>query len=406
MGLLFGSRTRAATLPSLLQAAGIDPRSAGAGGTPATPEESLRFSALWAALRLRSDLISTLPVDGFRYAPDGAQVPAPLSSLFRRPADGILWHEWLYSSQMDLDRYGNFFGQIVARDQAGYPLQIEPWPASEVRVLFNGRLIRAYRYGNTEFAPLDVWHERQYTVAGYRVGLSPLAYGAWAIGGGVAAQKFGLDFYATGAHPTGVLRNTEEAMLDPRVLDTAKSRFKAAVANRDIFATGKEWEFSPLSVDANSAQFLAQQDHSALDVARFIGVPANAIDAATSGSSLTYANLTQKQLDLLVNYLSPAIIRRERALTADALPAPRFVKFNTDALLRLDPTGRTDLMAKQIEAWTLTPDEGRALENRPPLTEEQIELLKSRKTAAKPVTADDEAESEDVPDDDGEDTAA
>lgn len=383
MGLLFGSRGSRDQSRGLLQDLGVPMRGAGTRATPATPENALRFSALWAALRLRADLISTMPVDVFRYAPDGAQVPAPKTALFKRPADGVLWHEWVYSSQMDLDRYGNCFGRIVARD-LGYPTQIELLPASEVSVQFNGTRIMAYRHRSEEIPPEQVWHERQYTVAGYRVGLSPLAYGAWAIGSGLAAQEFGNDFYANGAHPSGTLRNTEAATLPPKVMQAAKERFKLATANRDIFVTGKDWEFSPAAVDANSSQFLEQQRFSAVDVARYIGVPASAIDAGVAGTSLTYANVTQQQLMLLVNFLSAPIIRRELALTADALPAPRFVKFNTDALLRLDPGARTTLLGQQIDAWLLTPDEGRALNNLPPLTPEQIELLKARKTSTKP----------------------
>lgn len=370
MGVLFGRpmQSRSLTLDDL----GVPTRSAtGTRGAPATADRALRFSAVWAALRLRSDLISTMPVHVYRKTATG-QTPAPSTRLFSRPSDGMLWHEWVYASQMDLDRYGNAFGQIVARE-AGYPVQIELWPASEVTVLFTGRLIRGYRYGGKEFAPSEVWHERQYTVAGYPVGLSPLAYAAWAIGGGLAAQEFALDFYANGTHPTGTLRHTMEANLDPAVLRTAKARFKEATASRDLFATGKEWEFTPASVDANSAQFLEEQRATAVDVARYIGVPANAIDAAVSGQAITYANVAQRQLDLLTNFIAPATTRRELKLTADALPAPRFLKFNTDAILRLDPAARVDLTAKQIDARVRTPDEVRALENLPPLTPEQVD---------------------------------
>lgn len=374
---LFRSQSRALTLGD----AGV-PSRGGAGrlGRPARSDEALRFSAVWASLRLRADLISTLPVDVFRRTADGGQVEAPASRLFRRPAEDMLWPEWLYATQMDLDRHGNCAGFIEARE-AGYPVQIEPWDASAVTFRLKGRRITRIVYDRTEYDPSEVWRERQYTVPGLRVGLSPLAYAAWTVGAALSAQEFGLDWFANGAHPSGTLRHTEAANLDPRVLDAAKARFREAVANRDIFATGKEWEYSPATTDANSAQFLAAMAQSAVDVARYIGVPATAIDAAVSGQSLTYANLTQQQLHLLVNYLSAPIIRREWALTMNALPAPRFVKFNTDALLRLDPTGRTDLMAKQIDAWLSTPDEGRSLNNLPPLTPEQVAQLQARRRA-------------------------
>ncbi len=398
MGVLVGRRSsaprvaRAARVDGLLASLGIASRSVSRQGEPATPESALRFSAVWAALRLRSDLISTLPVDVFRHVP-GGQVEAPASRLFRRPAEGMLWPEWVYSTQMDLDRYGNAFGLIEATE-SGYPVQIEPWAAGEVTVRFEGRRIVRYVYDRQEFDPSQVWHERQYTVAGMRVGLSPIAYAAWTVGAALSAQEFSLDWFANGASPSGTLRHTEEANLDPRVLEAAKARFKVATANRDLFVTGKEWEFTPQAIDANSAQFLQAQGHSAVDVARFIGVPATAIDAAVSGQALTYANLTMQQLHLLVNFLTAPIVRREWALTFNALPQPRFVKFNTDALLRLDPTGRVELLSKQIDAWLMDPDEGRALNNLPPLTPEQIEMLKQRRKSAS-AKAEDGAQDDD-----------
>jgi HK97 family phage portal protein len=333
---------------------------------------------VWGALRLRADLISTLPVDVFRMQGD-RQVQAQTTPLFVSPAEGMLFHEWCYSSQVDLDRYGNTFGQIVGRDAAGWPTQVELWPASDVAVLLTGMRVTGYRFAGKVYSPRDVWHERQYTVAGLRVGLSPIAYAAWSVGNYLSAQEFALDWYAAGAHPAGTLRHTEAANLDPKVLDAAKQRFKVATQDRDIFATGKEWEFIPAQVDAQTSQFLEQMRSTAIDVCRFIGVPSFAIDASISGSAITYQNVTQAQLFLLVNHLGPAILRRERHLSHYGLPAPRFMKLNSDALLRLDPTGRTDVTAKQIDAWIRTPDEVRALENLPPLTAGDIALLVEHK---------------------------
>ncbi len=385
MGAIFGRpRSRSVTLADV----GVDARETGRGTATATPDRALRFSAVWAALRLRSDLISTLPVDVFRKSPDGrTMLPAPASRLFRRPADGILWPEWMASTQMDLDRFGNCAGHIEAKEN-GYPVQIEPWSMDDLTIRFKGRRIVKYIYDRTEYDPSEVWHERQYTIAGYRVGLSPLAYGAWAIGAALSAQDFSADWFLNGAHPSGVLKHTELANLPSAVIAGAKEKFKVAVQNRDIFATGKEWEFTPAEVDANSSQFLEAMGAAAVDVARYIGVPAVAIDAAVTGQALTYANVSQNQLSLLVNYLGAPIVRREWAFTMNALPAPRFAKFNSDALLRLDPAGRTDNMVKQIDAWLMDPDEGRALLNSPPLTQEQIDLLMLRQT--KLSTADDD----------------
>jgi len=69
--------------------------------------------------------------------------------------------------------------------------------------------------------------------------------------------------------------------------------------------------------------------------------------------------------------LGPAIIRRENALS-QMLPRPRFVKLNTDALLRMDPASRAQMLKVQIDARTLAPSEARALDNRKPFTVDQI----------------------------------
>ena len=86
---------------------------------------------------------------------------------------------------------------------------------------------------------------------------------------------------------------------------------------------------------------------------------------------ITYANITQRNLELLILSLGPSIIRRERALS-NLLLRPRYVKFNTDALLRMDPLARAQMMAALVGARLRASDELRELDNLPPFTAEQI----------------------------------
>jgi phage portal protein BeeE len=48
----------------------------GNAGVHVTPDSALRHSAVWACLRLRADLVSTMPVDVFRRV-NGVQVEVP-----------------------------------------------------------------------------------------------------------------------------------------------------------------------------------------------------------------------------------------------------------------------------------------------------------------------------------------
>lgn len=352
----------------------------------ATTEQAMRHSAVWGALRLRADIISTLPVDTYRrkgFAGDTFAVNTPTPAILVEPSPGVHITEWLYSSQVDLDRYGNAFGHITDKGNDGRPARIELAAASTVNVrIVDGAL--EYRFGGVKMDPAEVWHERQYTVGGLPVGLSPIAYAAWTIGGYLSAQQFASEWFNGGATPGAHFRNTKQTLKAPEA-DAVKARVKATLTSGDVLVTGNDWEWNAISAKASEAAFLDSMNASVLDVCRFMGVPADSIDAALPGSTITYANVTQRALQLLVTNIGPAVVRREHALTRLA-PAGQHVKLNTNALLRMDPQTSAQTVKTQIEARTLTPDEARALDNRRPLTPEQVaqfaELFPKRGTDA------------------------
>ena len=345
--------------------------STGPGAVSVTPDTALRHSAVWAGLRVRSDLISSLPVDAFRKV--GAhQVEVAKSPFLTDPAgDGSGMSAWLYATQFDLDRVGNTFGAIVARDAAGKPAVVEPLAASSVIVRAKGSKVVGYRVNGHKYEPDEIWHEKQFLMAGMPVGLSMIAYAAWSLGASLSAQQFALDWFSTGAQPIGSLRHTKLGALQDDVIASAKAKWKAAVANRDLFVTGSDWEFDMAAEAASQQGFIDTQEFGVVEASRWTGVPADIIDGMVKGSSMTYANITQRNLQLLIINLGPAIARREFRLSATTA-APRFVKLNTDALLRMDPAARTEMLAKQIESRQVAPSEARALDNRMPFTEEQL----------------------------------
>jgi HK97 family phage portal protein len=334
-----------------------------------TGDAAMRHSAVWACRRLRGDLISTMPVDAYRRI-NGIQVEVAKPPMLVNPGgDRVDILEWMYSSQGDLDMYGNTFGIITERNALGLPARIDLQPVEQCTVLQRKGVLK-YRICGTEYDPKDVWHERQFTVSGLPVGLSPIAYAAYGISGYLSAQQFAADWFASGGVPTAVLKNTAKVLNKPEATQV-KTQFKAAVENHDIFVTGADWEYSMISVPANQTQFIEMMQFSVNDIARYLGCPGDVIDAAVSGQSITYASIDQRNLQLLIMNLQPAITRRERALSL-WLPRGQFVKLNANAaVLRMDPKTRAEVVKMRIESRTLTPDEARGYENEQPLTEEQ-----------------------------------
>lgn len=335
-----------------------------------TPETALRNSGVWAVLRLRANLISSLPCDAFRQMGDVLlEVAKP--PVLVEPYPGVDLAEHLWSSQFDLDRYGNSVSLIRARNALGLPSVLELVPMGDVQARLSGGRVVEWRVGRSTYTPLEVWHERQYALAGFDLGMPPVALAAWSLGGFLAAQEFVGQWFVGGAQPSGVLQNTITDDIDDTTIQLVKDRFRLATANRDIFVTGNDWTWTPAQTDAASAGFLEERQWGLSEAGRWFDLPGDMIDAPSAGSSITYANITQRNLQALVMNLGPGIGRRERKWSR-LLPQPRIVKLNTDALLRMDPLSREQLLKLQIDGRTLAPSEARALNNRPPFTPEQL----------------------------------
>jgi HK97 family phage portal protein len=333
---------------------------------------AMRHSGVWAACRLRADLLSTLPLDVFLRSPDGLPVEIPTPAVLVKPGSQVRLMEWLYSSQMDLDRYGNSVGLITQRDGFGLPAQIEMWPMSDVVIRQKPGQDPTYRYRGAEYRRDQVWHERQYTVAGMAAGLSPVAYAAMVIMQYESAQQFALDWYGGAKMPSAVVRNTKRR-LDPDEARIVKERIKASMRSGEPLVADLEWDFNPIKAAASDDAWLASMNASVTEIARFFGVPVDLIDGYSPvRGSITYANITQRNLQFLILNLGPMIRRREDAISADLLPTKRYAKFNTNALLQMDPASASTMLGQQVRDRLRAPSEVRHLWNLPPMTDEQI----------------------------------
>lgn len=330
---------------------------------------ALAHSVGWACQRLRGDLISTLPVDAFRKV-DAGQVEVSKPPILVEPGGAeVDIVEWLYSTQGDLDSVGNTFGSIVEKDNNGLPRRIDLIAQEDVRVTsHHGRV--QYWVSGKEVDRENLWHERQFTASGIAVGLSPIYYAALALQQHTAAQEFAAAWFGGGLVPLGHLKYSE-ATVPPKEAEAIKLRHKLSIENGDPMVTGKDWEYKPIEAAQAQANFIAAMQFSDVEMCRYFGVPGDLVDANVSGSSITYANITQRNLQLLVMNLGPAIVRREKALSR-MLPKPRFVKLNSDALLRMDPETVAKMLGQMVRDRLITPTEARELLNRFAFTDEQI----------------------------------
>lgn len=341
------------------------------GAIHVTETKAMTHSAYWACLRIRADLVSTFPANVYRDF-GGIALEMPKPPIMVDPG-GVKWDytDWMWASNRDLDSIGNTIGLIKARNgirtryyPEGLPALIELADTRSCSIVnYKGRTM--YRVDGKLYEEWEVYHERQYPVSGSPVGLSPLLMAAATIGEYLSLQQYGLDWFAGGGIPKAWMRNVRKGLQDDE-RDAAKSWYADTVRNGDLMVTGKDWEYNMIQAEQAGMEWLEGRRFGIAEVCRFLSVPPEMIHGAVSGQSVTYANVTQANLQFLIMHLGPAVIRREKNLTK-LLPEPRYVKLNTDALLRMDPQTRQEVMRSRLETWQITNSEARALDNLEPL---------------------------------------
>lgn len=332
--------------------------------------EAMRHSAVWACLRLRADLISTMPLDVFRRV-GGVQVEVTKPKVMLTPGgESLRWMEFVYSTQIDLDSVGNTVGVVLERDSAGKPVTIELADINEVTFKGRGARLECVQIGRREYdnPARDIWHEKQFTVSGSPIGLSPTANAARAINLGLSASEFMGNWFDNSVVPGGHLKNVSRR-LNKAEASAIKANFEASVRAGEVWVSGNDWEYSMVAAKASESGFLDSMNLSLSDVTRFFGVPGDMIDAPQNGSAVTYANITQRNLQLLITNIGPAINRREEAWSYGLLPAPRYAKLNTSALLRMDDKTRMEMHGIAITNRIYPPSRALDFENLPPLTD-------------------------------------
>lgn len=339
-------------------------------------ETAMRLSAVFASIDTISSLVSTLPVHEFR---DRDNVPEklPRPPLFPSPDGELELDSWLYQIMDSLLKRGNAYGLILTRDRDGYPTKIKMLHPDLVRVEQNGKLGSVvFKIENREVKKYDslsgsgeLWHIPAYTQAGSPIGMSPIGYAASVIGIGLAAQEFGGNWFRDNATPSVVLTN--EAEMGADAANLAKQLWvEKHTNNREPAVLANGWGMETISVNANESQFLETIRATKADIASFYRLDPDMIGAAAPGMGKQYRNVEQQSLKTLVYTLNPWLVKLERALSA-LRPRPRYMRFNADAILRVDAMTRWKIYEMGVRNGLLSPDECRELEERPAIPDGQ-----------------------------------
>jgi HK97 family phage portal protein len=349
---------------------GTDAMSRTWAGTTVDAHASLQLLTVYGCVRLISDSISTLPIDCYRQTGD---IKTDISTP-----------QWLLQPTVDLD-FTSWCGQVlsslllsgnaylaVLRSEAGTILELVPLDPAKVQVRREqGR--KVYFIDGSRYAG-EMVHIPGLMLPGSDVGMSPVEYARQSIGLGLAATQYGAAWFDGEGNMPGVIEAPRALQPETMKAMAEHWRRRRNRANRGlpgVLQEGATWK--PTGVTNEQMQFLQTRQYTAAEIAgqMFLVDPSD-LGIGVAGSSLTYANLADRNTRRVQVTLLPWITRIEHAVSSLML-RPRYMKFNVNALLRADLAARYSSYATGIGAGFLLPDEARELEDLPPLAPTEVD---------------------------------
>lgn len=333
---------------------------------PVTDRTVLGLPAAWAAVNRISNAVAQMMTGADVLTEDRTPItPRPL--IVDRPNVGYgRFTFWKEAASVALMR-GNYVAVLTDPDPDGFPQQVVPVPVDAVNAFVNpeGRVV--YEIGGFNYAPGNVVHVRM----GVTIPGDPWAIGAVAahrrgLSGHLAQQGMSNDVFVNGAVPSGVVQLDVDYPSDDQV-STVKSAWVSALSGkRTVAVTGKRMTYTPITWNADDAQFIESRQFSVSEMALMFGLRPSDFDATIGGPGLTYANREQDNIQRIIDAYAPVMIPIEEAWS-DLLPGQDSVKGNVETLLRSTTRERFETYALGREAGVYADaDEVREIEGRPP----------------------------------------
>lgn len=344
-------------------------------GVNVSPQNALRSMAALACVRVLKTAVANLPVDAVRLQGGIHTSETPTPRIVARPSSRVGRRAWVAQMMDSLLTSGNAYGVAVVLDRLGRPTQVETVSPSDVQ----WRKVDGEEVPHLGGKPMDVWPQGDFVHvpasafirSGSRVADSPVELAKQSIGTGLAAEEFGARFFRDGATPSAIIKSSSPLNKDQA--DAIKAVARTAMSgSREPAVFGADLDFQQISIKPNESQFIDLVRFEVEQVCRAFGVPPTMAYAAISGQNITYSNATQQDMQFLKFSVQSWLLDLEDAWSS-WLTAPVVVKFNVDALLRMDTVSRYGVHEVALRSKLRSVNEVRALEDLPPFPDPEFD---------------------------------
>jgi len=365
--------------------------------TAVSPETALTFSAVWAAMRLLSESISSLPVGVYAKETNGDKLELtkdPLTYLLKfQPntyQNKITFLEWI---MMGMLSNGNSLVKII-RNGAAKPIELLPMDFNKTKIIIKDNKLF---YQDTETGqPLDasdVLHFKLITGSDGITGLSPIDQCKNAIGWGMDVEEYGRTFFKNGAKLSGVLqtdRTLSEGAID-RLRNSFNGNYSSLSGSNQTAVLEEGLSFKSVSIPADQAQFLASREFSIAEVARIFNVPPHLLKDLTKSS---FNNIEMQSQEFVTYSLMPYLNKIELEMNTKLFRrnevGTKYVKFNTNGLLRGNIKDRSEFYRTMLNIGVMSVNEIRGKEDMNNIADGDKHFMQMNMTTIEQIGSDEE----------------
>ncbi|MDW5376832.1 phage portal protein [Halomonas sp. HP20-15] len=336
-------------------------------------QSAMTLSAVYSCIYVLSSSLAQLPLHVMRKQGDRIEAAKDHPAYWLLHDEPNTWqtsYKWRETQQHHVVGWGNGYTQVV-RSNRGELRELvtrRPW---ECQLVKNGTrwlyAVTDEEEGTRAVALEDMVHVRALGSDG-RTGTSLIRQHAETIGLGLAAQRYGKDFFTGGGRPTGLVSVKNDLREDS--WNRLKSAWQAAVgrlrtSDNKTLMMPADLDYKSITVPPEDAQFLETRKLNRSEVAGIFNVPAHMINDLDKA---TFSNISEQAIQFVRHTMMPWVVNWEQELnrrifTRAERAAGYYVKFNLAGLLRGTAKERAEFYHYAVTDGWMDRNEVRALED-------------------------------------------
>lgn len=343
-------------------------------GVTVDAETALTINAVFSAVSLYADSVSTLPLDAF-IRRDGELYP------FRQNGGAPAW---VQNPDVDFIGYNAFYSAVITSvmldgnafvrvysNGSGEVINLVVLNPTDVTVKRNGlgRLTFTITSTKEELSSENIIHVVDILKPGAVRGTARVEALKENFALAKALESFTATFFGSGVNMAGIIEVPQALTQDQAEqlaagVDRRHGGWRRS-AKTGVLTGGAQWKST--GIDPDKAGLIEQRKFAVLDVARAFAIPPYLLGVTDGGMS--YSSVEQQGLQFVAMSLRPLVAKLENAFSKLMARTPggenAFIRFNMDALVRADLSARTQAYASALQSGWMGINDVRRKENLP-----------------------------------------